>query len=82
MPQKKLKNLKKEVHQLHNNTDYYKDDTELIRFDYNYRYGPSRGITRLKRWERAQKYNLNPPEEIKTKILKYNLNKSILDKFI
>jgi len=32
----------------------------------NMKYGPCLGITRLQRWERAQKLGLNPPMEIKT----------------
>ena len=55
---------------------------ELIKFDYNRTFGPSKGITRLQRWERAQRFGLNPPPEIKKLILKYNLNKSVLDKFL
>jgi DNA polymerase delta subunit 4 len=58
------------------------DMPELVRFDYNHIFGPSKGITRLQRWERAERFGLNPPTDIKTNILKYNLNKSVLDKFI
>ncbi|ORY29527.1 DNA polymerase delta, subunit 4-domain-containing protein, partial [Naematelia encephala] len=34
-------------------------------FDMTSKYGPSIGITRLQRWERAKKWGLNPPEEIR-----------------
>ncbi|TFK29576.1 hypothetical protein FA15DRAFT_663715 [Coprinopsis marcescibilis] len=38
---------------------------EILRtFDLNYDYGPCVGITRLKRWERANALGLNPPSEI------------------
>ena len=57
-------------------------------FDLNYAFGPCNGeklyrrfslfhlrtgITRLKRWERAKKLNLNPPEEIKEIILQHGV---------
>lgn len=29
------------------------------------KYGPSVGISRLQRWERAKKWGLNPPEQIR-----------------
>ncbi|GKV07447.1 hypothetical protein SLEP1_g19226 [Rubroshorea leprosula] len=31
----------------------------------NMAYGPCLGMTRLARWERAQRLGLNPPKEIK-----------------
>jgi len=34
-------------------------------FDMTSKYGPSVGITRLQRWERAKKWGLNPPDEIR-----------------
>ncbi|WRX24417.1 DNA polymerase delta [Theobroma cacao] len=33
-------------------------------FDMNMAYGPCLGITRMARWERAQRLGLNPPKEI------------------
>lgn len=33
----------------------------LRKFDLNMDYGPVVGITRLQRWQRAQRLNLNPP---------------------
>ncbi|KAK7052312.1 DNA polymerase delta subunit 4 [Favolaschia claudopus] len=33
-------------------------------FDLSYEYGPCVGVTRLQRWERAEKMGLNPPLEI------------------
>ena len=36
----------------------------LKQFDLNPRYGPSIGLSRLARWERAEALNLSPPEEI------------------
>ncbi len=37
----------------------------LRQFDLIARYGPTVGFTRLKRWQRAEKLGLNPPEDIK-----------------
>ena len=34
-------------------------------FDLSSKYGPCVGITRLQRWERAKKWGLNPPEEVR-----------------
>ena len=33
-------------------------------FDMTSKYGPSVGISRLQRWERAKKWGLNPPTEV------------------
>ncbi|CAK9786530.1 hypothetical protein CC85DRAFT_326115 [Cutaneotrichosporon oleaginosum] len=38
-------------------------------FDMTSKYGPYVGITRLERWERAKKWGLQPPEEIKQILL-------------
>ncbi len=38
---------------------------QLKQFDLNPRYGPCVGISRLKRWERAERLKLNPPIQIK-----------------
>ncbi|XP_045171346.2 DNA polymerase delta subunit 4-like [Mercenaria mercenaria] len=34
-------------------------------FDLNWEYGPSMGISRLERWNRAEKHGLNPAPEVK-----------------
>ncbi|KAJ9131832.1 hypothetical protein P3X46_034744 [Hevea brasiliensis] len=44
--------------------DYDKHEEVLRQFDMNMAYGPCLGMTRLARWERAQRLGLNPPEEI------------------
>ncbi|KAJ1394866.1 DNA-polymerase delta, subunit 4 [Sesbania bispinosa] len=45
--------------------DECNDNEALLRqFDLNMAYGPCLGMTRLARWERAQKLGLNPPQEI------------------
>ncbi|KAI5059306.1 hypothetical protein GOP47_0026088 [Adiantum capillus-veneris] len=44
----------------------YDDLEETLRqFDMNMRYGPCLGMTRLERWERANKLGMNPPIEVK-----------------
>ena len=47
-----------------------KNETVLRQFDMNMAYGPCLGMTRLARWERAQRLGLNPPEEIETLLIK------------
>ncbi|KAK7246194.1 hypothetical protein RIF29_41054 [Crotalaria pallida] len=48
----------------------YDPEEEILRkFDMDMAYGPCVGVTRLERWERAQKMGLNPPQEIE-RILK------------
>ncbi|KAK7319335.1 hypothetical protein RJT34_04054 [Clitoria ternatea] len=45
--------------------DEHNDNEAVLRqFDLNMAYGPCLGMTRLARWERAQKLGLNPPQEI------------------
>eukprot|EP00884_Botryococcus_braunii_P012091 jgi/Botrbrau1/20883/Bobra.0135s0014.2 len=39
-------------------------DDKLRQFDLTSTYGPSLGISRIARWERAQKLGLNPPDDI------------------
>lgn len=41
----------------------------LKKFDLTLEYGPCLGITRMERWERAQKHGLNPPLAVKDLIL-------------
>ncbi|CAL8329258.1 unnamed protein product [Lota lota] len=43
---------------------------ELKQFDLELKYGPCTGISRLQRWERAQLYGLNPPEEIRELVMR------------
>ena len=46
-------------------TDDFDEQEQVLRqFDMNMAYGPCLGITRLARWERAQRLGLNPPTEI------------------
>ncbi|KEH31314.1 putative DNA polymerase delta, subunit 4 [Medicago truncatula] len=52
-------------------TDEQNNSESVLRqFDLNMDYGPSIGLTRLERWERAKKWDMNPPQEIKELILK------------
>lgn len=44
--------------------DYDKHEEALRQFDMNMAFGPCLGMTRLARWERAQRLGLNPPVEI------------------
>ncbi|TKY59577.1 DNA polymerase delta subunit 4 [Spatholobus suberectus] len=47
--------------------DEYKESEVMLRqFDLNMAYGPCLGMTRLARWERAQRLGLNPPREIES----------------
>ncbi|RDX69058.1 DNA polymerase delta subunit 4, partial [Mucuna pruriens] len=47
--------------------DEQKESEAVLRqFDLNMAYGPCLGMTRLARWERAQKLGLNPPPEIES----------------
>ncbi|XP_076435042.1 DNA polymerase delta subunit 4-like [Babylonia areolata] len=43
----------------------------LKQFDLCLDYGPCIGITRLERWERAQKHGLNPPARVRELLLKH-----------
>lgn len=47
----------------------------LARFDGNRDYGPYLGISRMTRWNRAQKFGDNPPQEVMD-ILKDDLEKN------
>ncbi|KAG5029160.1 hypothetical protein AAZX31_05G114500 [Glycine max] len=44
--------------------EYKESEVALRQFDLNMAYGPCLGMTRLARWERAQRLGLNPPQEI------------------
>ncbi|KAG4302265.1 hypothetical protein PCK1_001537 [Pneumocystis canis] len=46
-------------------------DKILKIFDLTYKYGPSKGISRLDRWNRAERLNLRPPIEIKKLLLSH-----------
>ncbi|KAL1214226.1 hypothetical protein V5N11_034754 [Cardamine amara subsp. amara] len=46
------------------NDDYNKEEEMLRQFDMNIAYGPCLGMTRLDRWERALRLEMNPPKEI------------------
>ncbi|KAK7400221.1 hypothetical protein VNO78_11421 [Psophocarpus tetragonolobus] len=46
--------------------EYKESEVALRQFDLNAVYGPCLGMTRLARWERAQRLGLNPPPEIET----------------
>ncbi|WVQ62952.1 uncharacterized protein L199_001101 [Kwoniella botswanensis] len=51
---------------IHAGPDTHNDIHHVLRvFDLTSSYGPCVGITRLQRWERAKKWGLNPPEEIR-----------------
>ncbi|XP_064613008.1 DNA polymerase delta subunit 4-like [Liolophura sinensis] len=41
------------------------DLDKLKQFDLNWEFGPCAGITRMERWQRAQKHGLNPPESVR-----------------
>ncbi|GIL80525.1 hypothetical protein Vretimale_16043 [Volvox reticuliferus] len=49
--------------------DLSEEEQKLRRFDLQSKFGPCAGITRLERWERAQKFGLNPPAEIRNIIM-------------
>ncbi|KAK1778440.1 DNA polymerase delta, subunit 4-domain-containing protein [Copromyces sp. CBS 386.78] len=57
------------VHKKH--TEGLTTGEKLLRyFDVNSRYGPCIGITRLKRWQRAERLGLNPPLEVLAVLLR------------
>ncbi|KAL1840536.1 hypothetical protein VTJ49DRAFT_357 [Mycothermus thermophilus] len=59
----------KEVHK--RNTEGLSTAEKVLRyFDVSSQYGPCVGITRLKRWQRAQRLGLNPPIEVLAVLLK------------
>ncbi|KAG8461419.1 hypothetical protein KFE25_010606 [Diacronema lutheri] len=39
-------------------------EAQLRAFDHELKYGPSVGVTRLERWERAERFGLRPPSHI------------------
>lgn len=51
---------------IHAGPDTHNNVHHILRvFDMTSKYGPYIGVSRLQRWERAKKWGLNPPEEIK-----------------
>ncbi|KAK4243919.1 DNA polymerase delta, subunit 4-domain-containing protein [Corynascus novoguineensis] len=59
----------KAVHKKH--TEGLTTGEKVLRyFDVSSQYGPCIGITRLKRWQRAQRLGLNPPVEVLAVLLK------------
>ncbi|CAG5130059.1 unnamed protein product [Candidula unifasciata] len=51
----------------------------LKKFDLTLEFGPCIGITRLERWERAEKHGLNPPTEVKIIISKHSSSEAYTD---
>ncbi|KAG2443116.1 hypothetical protein HYH02_009529 [Chlamydomonas schloesseri] len=49
--------------------DLSQDEQKLRKFDLTTKFGPAAGISRLERWERASKFGLEPPEEVRTIIM-------------
>ncbi|XP_019848739.1 PREDICTED: DNA polymerase delta subunit 4-like [Amphimedon queenslandica] len=41
----------------------------LRQFDLNLKYGPCLGMSRLERWERAQRFGLSPPVEVRNIVM-------------
>eukprot|EP00210_Caulerpa_lentillifera_P001719 g1652.t1 len=48
------------------------EDKILKTFDLDMKFGACIGISRLERWERAKKFGLDPPTEIKKILTKYD----------
>ena len=44
--------------------DAARDEATLRGFDLTSAYGPCLGLTRLERWDRAEKYGLDPPKAV------------------
>lgn len=52
--------------------DPNQQDLDFLRqFDLDSRFGPSTGISRLERWERAAKFGFDPPKEVRDVILQH-----------
>lgn len=84
-PRKKLQPVKKVVKQdavllpSSSNIDEHLRKEELNRlrqFDMAWEFGPCIGITRLERWERAEKLGLQPPIDVKNVILNHSEDES------
>jgi len=53
------------------------EDQILKAFDMDIKFGGCMGISRLNRWKRARKFNLDPPEAVKKILDKYDETDSI-----
>ncbi|CAI9734830.1 DNA polymerase delta subunit 4 [Octopus vulgaris] len=76
---KKKSNAKKEKsssHDVQPSSSKVDELKILTEFDVNWKYGPMCGITRLERWERASKFSLDPPLDVKNIILKHGTDTS------
>lgn len=60
--------------------DNYNEKLEL--FDLNLNYGPGIGISRLDRWNRAERFKLSPPREILNILLDDNIYLKNKNEFI
>mmetsp|Transcript_25524 Transcript_25524/g.64767 ORF Transcript_25524/g.64767 Transcript_25524/m.64767 type:complete len:115 (-) Transcript_25524:124-468(-) len=52
------------------NFDIDAEERLLRAFDLATKYGPCAGMTRLERWERAEKFGLSPPAEVREVVLR------------
>lgn len=63
---------KKQVDDPQPSTSKAEDEMAILKhFDVTLEFGPCTGITRMERWERAEKHGLNPPMVVKEILLKY-----------
>ncbi|XP_068651366.1 uncharacterized protein [Aristolochia californica] len=53
--------------------DYDEAEEVLRQFDLNIAYGPCLGLTRLARWDRADKLGLNPPKDVEELLRRSNV---------
>jgi DNA polymerase delta, subunit 4 len=56
-----------------------REENILRDFDLSLKYGPSRGLTRLQRYNRAVKFNLEPPAEVLALLTSKESQTSVLD---
>lgn len=61
---KKKKQTKGDVEEVEDDDIVNATEKTLREFDMNMKYGPCIGMTRLERWERANKFGLNPPKDV------------------
>jgi len=54
----------------------------LRSFDLDPRFGPSKGIERLERWDRAESLGLRPPQLVREMVEKTGWKMSVLDKYL
>ena len=69
--QKKFSDASDDVQPSTSSTDIEVEIKVLKHFDVTLEFGPCTGITRMDRWERAEKHGLNPPLVVKEIILKH-----------